>query len=95
MVGNERQRLAAILISTSDAVVVTVFADDNKKYLTTDLLREEPAREDYLTPEIKLTGYTTFKRVCYTCCDPKDCLKEELPSDHAEWPKLPACPRRR
>ena len=28
--------------SGRDAVVVTVFPDDNKKYLSTDLLREEP-----------------------------------------------------
>ena len=27
-----------------DAVVATVFPDSNKKYLTTDLLREEPMR---------------------------------------------------
>jgi cysteine synthase A len=61
-----------------DAVVATVFPDDNKKYLTTDLLREEPAREDYLTPEIELTGFTAFKRVCYTCCEFPDC-RERLP----------------
>jgi len=61
-----------------DAVVVTVFADDNKKYLTTDLLREEPAREDYLSPEIELTNFATFKRVCYTCCEFPDC-NQRLP----------------
>lgn len=27
-----------------DAVVTTVFPDDNKKYLSTDLLRDEPVR---------------------------------------------------
>ena len=37
-----------------DATVVTVFADDNKKYLTTDLLKEEPLREDYLSADIRL-----------------------------------------
>ena len=36
--GGRRSELGA------DAVVVTVFADDNKKYLSTDLLREEPAK---------------------------------------------------
>ncbi len=30
----------------SDAIVTTVFADDNKKYLSTDLLKDEPMRED-------------------------------------------------
>ena len=29
-----------------DAVVTTVFPDDNKKYLTTDLLRDERAQPD-------------------------------------------------
>lgn len=37
-----------------DANVVTVFADDNKKYLTTDLLQEEPVREDHLSADIEL-----------------------------------------
>jgi hypothetical protein len=30
--------------------VVTVFSDDNKKYLSTDLLREEPARAHRRAP---------------------------------------------
>jgi cysteine synthase A len=51
------------------AVVTTVFADDNKKYLTTDLLRAERAESDYLTPEVELLGYEAIKRVCYTCFD--------------------------
>jgi len=61
-----------------DAVVVTVFSDDNKKYLTTDLLRQEPVREDYLTPEIELADFAAFKRVCYTCCEFPDC-NQRLP----------------
>ena len=52
-----------------DATVTTVFSDDNKKYLTTDLLREERAQPDYLTPEIELLSYEAIKRVCYTCFD--------------------------
>src|SRR5436190_16089586 len=52
-----------------DAVVTTVFPDDNKKYLTTDLLREERAQPDYLTPEVELLSYEAIKRVCYTCFD--------------------------
>jgi cysteine synthase A len=53
----------------SDAVVTTVFPDDNKKYLSTDLLREEPVEAGYLAPEIELLGYEAFKRVCFTCFD--------------------------
>ncbi len=51
----------------NDAVVTTVFPDDNKKYLTTDLLREERAADGYLTPEVELISYEAIKRVCYTC----------------------------
>ena len=59
------------------AVVVTVFADDNKKYLTTDLLREEPLRPGYLSPEVELAGFDTFKRVCHTRCE----FPEQPPDD--------------
>ena len=52
-----------------DAVVVTVFPDSNKKYLSTDLLREEPVREDYLTPQVELTAFRALPRVCAGCID--------------------------
>lgn len=51
----------------ADAVVTTVFPDDNKKYLSTGLLREEKPQAEYLAPEVDLLGYQAFKRVCYTC----------------------------
>jgi cysteine synthase A len=50
-----------------DAVVATVFPDDNKKYLSTDLLKEEPVKDGYLAPEVELVSYCAFKRVCHTC----------------------------
>ena len=53
----------------TDAVVVTVFPDSNKKYLTTDLMRDEPARPSYITPDVELTGFGTIQRPCVTCCD--------------------------
>jgi cysteine synthase A len=56
-----------------DAVVVTVFPDDNKKYLSTDLLREESVKDGYLSPDIELDDYQAHKRVCHTCCDLYDC----------------------
>jgi cysteine synthase A len=56
----------------ADAVVATVFPDDNKKYLSTDLLREEPLRQSYLAPQVELLGYRALKRVCYTCFDPDE-----------------------
>jgi len=53
-----------------DAIVVTVFSDDNKKYLSTDLLKDEPVRPGYLAPDVALTGFDVFKRVCVTCWEP-------------------------
>jgi cysteine synthase A len=50
-----------------DAVVTTVFADSNKKYLSTDLLRHEPERADYLAPHVDVVGFDSFNRVCETC----------------------------
>ena len=67
--------LGALMIQEelgADAVVTTVFPDDNKKYLSTDLLKDEPMREGYLAPEVELTGYHAFKRVCYTCFELDD-----------------------
>jgi len=55
--------------------VVTVFPDDNKKYLSTDLLREEPEKPDHLTPQVELLSFTAYKRVCHTCCDYPDCTQ--------------------
>ena len=54
------------------AVVATIFPDDNKKYLSTDLLRDEPAREGYLAPDVELLGYRALRRVCYTCFEPDE-----------------------
>jgi cysteine synthase A len=50
-----------------DAVVVTVFPDSNKKYLTTDLLREEPVLDGYVAADIELTGFSVIQRVCAMC----------------------------
>jgi cysteine synthase len=59
----------------SKAVVTTIFADDNKKYLSTDLLREEPHKPNFMSPNIELLSMRAFRRVCYTCCDPLDCTE--------------------
>ena len=55
-----------------EAVVTTVFPDDNKKYLSTDLLRDEPVKDGYLSSEVELLSYQAFKRVCHTCLDDSD-----------------------
>ena len=64
--------IGALLVQNQlgdDAVVTTVFPDDNKKYLSTDLLREETAKDSYLAPQVELLEYEAIKRVCYTCFD--------------------------
>ena len=45
-----------------DAIVATVFADDNKKYLSTDLVGIEPVKPEYLSPRVRLFGYQTIGR---------------------------------
>ncbi len=46
-----------------EAVVVTVLPDSNKKYLSTDLVREEPMRSDYSSATTDFTGYTPIPRL--------------------------------
>lgn len=76
-----------------DAVVVTVFPDDNKKYLSTDLLKEETVKDDFLSKDVDLKSFKAFKRVCHTCCEPDDC-QEALFDDSEYKLSLPSCPRR-
>ena len=62
--------LAAIKVQEMlgpDAVVVTVFPDSNKKYLSTDLMKEEPIHDEYLAPEVELKGLSGLPRVCVFC----------------------------
>lgn len=59
----------------NDAIVVTVFPDDNKKYLSTDLLRDEDCKPDFYSNQVNLLSYQAFKRVCHTCCEPNDCVE--------------------
>lgn len=37
-----------------DSIVVTIFSDDNKKYLSTDLMKHEPIKDDYISPHVEL-----------------------------------------
>jgi len=47
--------------------------------ISTDLLREEPARDGYLSPEVHLLGYRAYKRVCHTCCGMYECTQRTGP----------------
>ena len=44
-----------------EATVVTVFVDDNKKYLSTDYAKEEPKKSDFFAPDIELLRVTAVK----------------------------------
>ncbi len=73
--------------------VVTVFSDDNKKYLSTNLLCEEKKNKDFISANVKLKSFKVIKRVCHISCNPDDC--DELrnfisqPENH-----LPFCQKR-
>lgn len=44
----------------SKSNVATIFCDDNKKYLSTDLAREEPVKPGYIAPDVELIGFETI-----------------------------------
>jgi cysteine synthase A len=56
--------------------VVTVFPDSNKKYLSTDLLREEPVKEGFLSSDIELLSFGAQKRVCKMCFTQSEAILE-------------------
>ncbi len=74
-----------------EAIVITVFPDDNKKYLSTDLMREEPEKKGFLSPHIQLLEFQSFKRVWQTCCNPQEC-REATSSAFGENSVPPGCP---
>lgn len=78
--------------SDDDAVVVTVFPDDNKKYLSTDLLSDEPTHDNLMSPDVKLIGFGAYKRVCHTCCEPSDCVQIQAAETASGTSALPPCP---
>ncbi len=44
-----------------DATVLTVLPDSNKKYLSTDLFRDEVERDDYLSPGVELLSFSAIR----------------------------------
>ncbi|HTH30920.1 MAG TPA: cysteine synthase family protein [Lacibacter sp.] len=47
----------------AEKVIVTVFSDSNKKYLSTDLMKEEAVKETYLSSHIELIDYKAIDRL--------------------------------
>ena len=46
-----------------DAIVVTLLCDSNKKYLSTDLVKEEPVKDSYISTPTNFTGYDPICRL--------------------------------
>jgi cysteine synthase A len=57
----------------ADSTVVTIFSDDNKKYLSTGLMKTEPVKNGFLSTDVQLTSFKAYKRSCVTCCNPAEC----------------------
>ena len=47
----------------AEKVIVTVFSDSNKKYLSTDLMKNEPMRKEYLSQDVELIDYKAIDRL--------------------------------
>jgi cysteine synthase A len=65
--------LAAVIMQARlgpQSVVATLFPDSNKKYLSTDLVGNEPECDGYLAPDIELLDIRAVGRVCAMCSDP-------------------------
>lgn len=56
-----------------EANVVTIFSDDNKKYLSTGLLKNEPVKPDFISSDVQLLSFKVYKRSCLMCCNPDEC----------------------
>jgi len=83
---------AGIARRGDDGVVATVFPDDNKKYLSTDLMRDEPVKPGWLSPDIELLDFEPIKRVCLMCCEGEEC--ERYPRlVELSAPDAPCCAR--
>lgn len=46
-----------------NAIVVTLLSDSNKKYLSTDLVKEEPMKEGYIAGDLEFLGYEPISRL--------------------------------
>ncbi len=47
----------------ADATVVTLLCDDNKKYLSTDLVKDELVKEGYISSDLKFIGFHPICRL--------------------------------
>lgn len=64
--------LAAIMAQErlhAGAVVATIFCDDNKKYMSTGLFREEKVKETYLSQHVELLEFKVVSRTMHLPAD--------------------------
>jgi cysteine synthase A len=73
-----------------DATVVTIFSDDNKKYLSTGLMKKEPIKDGFLSTDVNLKSFIALKRNCITCCNPVEC-REVVDPDVIKDIHFPKC----
>ena len=51
---NVEDRIKALEMNNYQGTVVTIFADDNKKYVSTDLMNNEPVKENFISTDVEL-----------------------------------------
>ena len=56
-----------------------MFPDSNKKYISTDLMRDEPVRHGFLSADVKLLRYRVFPRRCEFC---PPAVRNQRPTEH-------------
>ena len=52
--------IKALELNNSSSVAVTIFSDDNKKYLSTDLMNKEPVKDGFISSDVKLLYLRTL-----------------------------------
>jgi cysteine synthase A len=85
--------LGAVLMQEelgSGSNVVTIFADDNKKYLSTGLMKSEACKSSFISGDIELKSFRALRRSCIMCCNPAECEAVYNP-DFINEVDLPTC----
>ena len=49
--------IKALDINKSVSGAITIFADDNKKYISTDLMNKEPVKSEFISSDVKLLDF--------------------------------------
>lgn len=49
------------ILKNKDAVIITVFADDNKKYLSTELMKEQEIKSKHISKDVELVSFKSIK----------------------------------